>query len=67
MEDSSWVLLDDRKTLAESGFSQANAKAQAPASIGLIVTTGQLFTNAINSEFNLPHDFTTRSHVDLSH
>uniref|UniRef100_A0A9J2PRB8 Ubiquitin-like domain-containing protein n=1 Tax=Ascaris lumbricoides TaxID=6252 RepID=A0A9J2PRB8_ASCLU len=39
MEDSSWVLLDDRKTLAESGFSQANAKAQAPASIGLIVTT----------------------------
>ncbi|KHN72899.1 Transcription elongation factor B polypeptide 2 [Toxocara canis] len=39
VEDGGWVLLDDRKTLAESGFSQSNAKAQAPASIGLIVTT----------------------------
>ncbi|VDK51588.1 unnamed protein product [Anisakis simplex] len=38
-EDGNWVPLDDRKTLAENGFSQTNAKAQSPACIGLIITT----------------------------
>uniref|UniRef100_A0A0N5AMS8 Ubiquitin-like domain-containing protein n=1 Tax=Syphacia muris TaxID=451379 RepID=A0A0N5AMS8_9BILA len=34
-EDGRWHALDDSKTLQESGFSQDNAKAQDPATIGL--------------------------------
>ncbi|VDD88453.1 unnamed protein product [Enterobius vermicularis] len=34
-EEGRWHTLDDSKTLLESGFSQDNARAQDPATIGL--------------------------------
>lgn len=41
-EEGRWHTLDDSKTLLESGFSQDNARAQDPATIGLQILDGNL-------------------------
>lgn len=52
------ALLDDSKSLSESGFTSASSKAQAPATVGLAVKGTSCSSKFCN--------FSLESHVDIA-
>lgn len=48
------LVLDDNKSLADSGFTSSTAKAQSPALIGLAVKDGDAFEELTIEEYSSP-------------